>query len=72
MPPSPPSRVSESIDGATVVGDGYHLRPFPSPASIAMGKQPSGSTSYPIKPAPATIEEALPFVDERAYLDVKR
>lgn len=75
MPGSPPSRISES-DGITVVADhnsGYndnHLRPVPSPNSMAKGyaRQP------PPKGLEVPLEDAasLPFVDERSYLDVKR
>lgn len=73
MPGSPPSRVSES-DGITVVADyngGYnanHLRPVPSPNS--MGKYAAAAPKGLDVPVEDTA--ALPFVDERSYLDVKR
>jgi hypothetical protein len=74
FPPSrtPPSRYSES-DGATVVADN---NPYLRPAPVASGsKQPSFHKDHsPPKPLPVPLVDTdeLPFVDEKAYLDVKR
>lgn len=71
MPTSltPPSRYSES-DGATVVNDHTHLRPV----AVASGSKRPSFHKQTGKPVAAPLEdvEALPFVDETAYLDVKR
>ncbi|CAK9785710.1 hypothetical protein CC85DRAFT_279757, partial [Cutaneotrichosporon oleaginosum] len=66
---TPPSRYSES-DGATVVNDHVYLRPSPA----AGGSKPLTVFKDAPKAPPVPLENAdsLPFVDEKAYLDIKR
>lgn len=58
MPLASTSATATDYDGATVVG--YD--------TLA----PLSSRSPPPKPAMTTMETALPFVDQTAYLSVKR
>ncbi|GMK59045.1 hypothetical protein CspeluHIS016_0700600 [Cutaneotrichosporon spelunceum] len=66
--PSPPSRYSES-DGVTVVNDHHYLQ---ANAVASSSKLPSSKSNPQKLSVQQPHTDALPFVDEKSYLDVKR